>query len=282
MKCLIIDGAYVLYNAYHKFDNIFVDEIHTGALYGFIKTVDSLIERFKPDAVAVALEKNDKSWRKEIFPAYKANRLPWPAELIHQIDLAQEFLKLKGIQCLIQEGIEGDDLIWKYTLHRDSHIIASVDKDLYQLVSPTIQYWHLKKEILMGESEVKEIFGVYPWQVASVLSLAGDSADGVPGCQSIGIKTATKVIGKEKYATLNSIPRGLTQKQIDSLSDNFDKVKLSEELVALGGLELYKRITVDTAPRPYIPQNGPDLISFMEKYNMRGAIRRIEESKKIA
>jgi 5'-3' exonuclease len=147
--------------------------------------------------VAVCCD-SGRSFRAEIDPTYKANRGERDATLIHQIDLARERLIGDGFPVWAQPGMEADDLIATATGQAVAAghevLVVSADKDLLQLVAPTVRVKSLASGTEYDEAAVEAKLGVKPSQVRDYLTLVGDAADNVKGADKIGAKTAAVLL----------------------------------------------------------------------------------------
>ena len=191
------------------------------------------------DAVAVVFDAARKTFRNDLYPAYKAHRPPAPEELVPQFPLVREAARAFNLACLETEGFEADDLIATYARLAAAQgtkvTIVSSDKDLMQLVGGLITMFDPMKNRLIGEAEVREKFGVGPDKVVDVQALCGDSSDNVPGVPGIGIKTAAQLI--ETYGDLDTLLERaceITQpKRREALLQNAEAARLSRTLVSL-------------------------------------------------
>ena len=202
---LLIDGMYLVYSSFYSHQAMrTIQGEPTGAVFGFINRVESLIQELRPDRLVVAFDSREKNFRRELYPEYKAKRLQPPEEMIQQLPLIREYLEYRGIYFLEKPGLEADDIIAllarRYAAAGDDVLIFSADKDLFQLVAERIFVYHPKLKQKIDRAGVKDFFGIYPEQIVDYLSLAGDASDNIPGIPGIGEKTATKLI--EKYGSL--------------------------------------------------------------------------------
>jgi len=205
---LLIDGMYLVYSSFYSHQAMrTIQGEPTGAVFGFISRVESLIQELHPDRLAVAFDSKAKNFRRELYPEYKAKRLQPPEELIQQLPLIKEYLEYRGIYFLEKPGLEADDIIAlmsrRYAAAGSEVLIFSADKDLFQLVAERISVFHPKLKQKLDRAGVKEFFGIYPEQIVDYLSLAGDASDNIPGIPGVGDKTATKLI--EKYGSLAAL-----------------------------------------------------------------------------
>lgn len=171
------------------------------AVHGFLRFVYNLLLVEQPQAIGFAFDSSlQTSTRKAIYPAYKANRAPAPAELKYQFQLCREFLQALGIVQATSHHYEADDIIgtWRsqHALQGQACSIISGDKDLAQLVGEHDRWWDYGKRKALSIGGVKQEFGVWPTQIPDQLALAGDVADNIPGIPGIGMSTAAKLLQK--------------------------------------------------------------------------------------
>jgi DNA polymerase-1 len=241
----LIDGSGYIFRAFHALPPLTrkSDGLPTGAVHGFCGMLWKLIQDSKkssgPTHIAVIFDYSEKTFRNEIYQAYKAHRPPVPEELVPQFGLIRDAVKAFNIACLEQEGYEADDLIATYARHvlaagGDVTIVSS-DKDLMQLVGPGVTMLDTMKNRSIGPDEVRERFGVPPDRVVDVQALAGDSTDNVPGVPGIGVKTAAELINE--YGDLDSLLQRAGEikqtKRRERLIEFALQAKLSRELVRL-------------------------------------------------
>ena len=233
---LLIDGMYLVYSSFYAHQAMrTIQGEPTGAVFGFISRVESLIQELRPDRLAVAFDAKEKNFRCDLYPEYKAKRLRPPEELIQQLPLIKEYLEYRGIYFLEKPGLEADDIIAllarRYAAAGSEVLIFSADKDLFQLVAEGIFIFHPKLKQKLDRAGVKDFFGIYPEQIVDYLSLAGDASDNIPGIPGIGEKTATKLI--EKYGSLAALLSDL-----ENLDNKIkDKIKKNVHL-----LEFWKKL----------------------------------------
>jgi DNA polymerase-1 len=228
---LLIDGMYLVYSSFYSHQAMrTINGDPTGAVFGFINRVESLIQELRPDRLAVAFDAKEKNFRRDLYPEYKAKRLQPPEELIQQLPLIKEYLEYRGIYFLEKPGLEADDIIAllarRYAAAGSEVLIFSADKDLFQLVAERIFVFHPKLKQKLDRAGIKDFFGIYPEQIVDYLCLAGDASDNIPGIPGIGEKTATKLI--EKYGSLAALLNDL-----DNLDDKLkDKMEKNGHLLA--------------------------------------------------
>src|SRR5262249_23557971 len=160
-------------------------------VYGFATMLNKLRVDRKPDAIAVAFDRKERTFRQDMDQEYKAQRQPMPDDLVPQIEDAKRLCRVLGLRVIEEPGYEADDLIATLAARASKAgvrvEIASADKDLFQLVEDDrVVVWHPVKELLLDAAGVKEHFGVPPERVVDVLALMGDSVDNIPGIAGIG------------------------------------------------------------------------------------------------
>ncbi len=236
----LIDGSGFIFRAFHGLPPMTrADGTPVNAVYGFTTMLMKLMADSDADAVAVVFDAARKTFRNDLYPAYKAHRPPAPEELVPQFPLVREAARAFNLACLETEGFEADDLIATYARLAAAQgtkvTIVSSDKDLMQLVGGLITMFDPMKNRLIGEAEVREKFGVGPDKVVDVQALCGDSSDNVPGVPGIGIKTAAQLI--ETYGDLDTLLERaceITQpKRREALLQNAEAARLSRTLVSL-------------------------------------------------
>ena len=245
-RAFLVDGSGLVYRAHFAFLRnplITTTGEHTSAIFGFLGALLVLLRDESPDELVVAFDVKGKTFRHDLFPAYKANRPPMPPELRSQMPRAKELLDAMHVARVEMEGMEADDLIGslvrRATASGKEAIIVSADKDFMQLIGPGVRQWIPPKAQeagkWVGPEEVREKWGVRPDQMVDLLALMGDSSDNVPGVAGVGPKTAAKLLGEHGtleriYDELESIPqKGLREK----LRTNRENAFLSRELVQI-------------------------------------------------
>ena len=197
----LIDGSAFIFRAYHQASSMAdkyryrSDGTPTGAVQLFcnmlVKYLSDNSSRNAPTHVAVIFDHSAKTFRNDLFPAYKANRPDLPEDLRPQFPLTRHATRAFNIACIETPGFEADDIIATLATQAqaaggDCTIISS-DKDMMQLVGDGIWMFDAMKNKTIGRDEVFEKFGVNPERVVDVQALAGDSVDNIPGAPGIGI-----------------------------------------------------------------------------------------------
>ena len=192
---ILVDGSSYLYRAYHAFPPLTNSKGEpTGAMYGVLNMLRSLIIQYKPSHVAVVFDAKGKTFRDELYEEYKSNRPPMPDDLREQIEPLHEMVQAMGLPLLSITGVEADDVIGTLALKAASDgrnvLISTGDKDMAQLVTPNITLINTMTNVILGPDEVKEKYGVPPELIIDFLALMGDSSDNIPGVPGVGEKTA--------------------------------------------------------------------------------------------
>ncbi|MCD6329015.1 MAG: DNA polymerase I [Candidatus Cloacimonetes bacterium] len=237
----VIDGSAIIYRSYFAFKNrplINSRGENTSAIFGFLRTIISLLERFEPEYFAIIFDEKEPTFRHKTYKEYKATRDKMPEDLVEQLKPILEMVNLSHIAKLSKPGYEADDIIATLTeRYENEHdiVIVSSDKDLYQLVNDRVKLYEPSKDKFIGIKEVEEKFDVPPEKIVDLLALAGDSSDNVPGIPKVGPKTAAKLIAE--FGDLESIISHASEISSEKIKDNIvtyaDQGRLSKELVIL-------------------------------------------------
>ncbi|MCF8485701.1 MAG: DNA polymerase I [Rhodobacteraceae bacterium] len=285
----LIDGSAYIFRAYHALPPLTrkSDGLPVGAVAGFCNILWNEITksgREVPTHIAVIFDFSSKTFRNDIYPAYKANRPPPPEDLRPQFPLTRDATRAFNVSCIEIEGFEADDII--ATLARQATeaggecTIISSDKDLMQLVGGGVRMRDPMKDKMIGVDEVFEKFGVGPDRVVDVQSLAGDSVDNVPGAPGIGLKTAALLINE--YGDLDTLLARASEikqpKRREALLDNADQIRVSRQLVSLDG-----QVPLDFG-LDSLEVTDPDpekLLGFLQEMEFRTLTRRVAERLKV-
>lgn len=200
-KLVLIDGSSYLFRAYHGMPPLQSPSGHaTGAMFGVLNMLRKLVRDEQPEKVAVVFDPKGKTFRNDIYPDYKANRPPMPDDLREQIEPLHEIIRAEGYPLIIVDKVEADDVIG--TLSREATeqgyqvLISTGDKDMAQLVNPSVTLINTMNNEFLDETGVVEKFNVRPDQIIDYLALMGDSSDNIPGVPKVGPKTAAKWIAE--------------------------------------------------------------------------------------
>ena len=196
---ILVDGSSYLYRAFHAFPPLTNSAGEpTGAMYGVLNMLRSLLLQYHPSHVAVVFDAKGKTFRDELFEHYKSHRPPMPDDLRAQIEPLHNMVRAMGLPLLAVSGVEADDVIGTLALQAEQQgravLISTGDKDMAQLVTPNITLINTMNNAVLGPDEVKEKFGVPPELIIDFLALMGDSSDNIPGVPGVGEKTAQALL----------------------------------------------------------------------------------------
>lgn len=196
---ILVDGSSYLYRAYHAFPPLTNSAGEpTGAMYGVLNMLKSLLVQYKPSHVAVVFDAKGKTFRDALFENYKSHRPPMPDDLRAQTGPLHEMVKAMGLPLLAVSGVEADDVIGTLALEAEkkgrSVLISTGDKDMAQLVSSNITLINTMNNTILGPEEVEQKYGIPPSLIIDYLALMGDSSDNIPGVPGVGEKTAQALL----------------------------------------------------------------------------------------
>ncbi|PQQ28768.1 DNA polymerase I [Photorhabdus luminescens] len=231
---ILVDGSSYLYRAYHAFPPLTNSAGEpTGAMYGVLNMLRSLIMQYKPSHVAVVFDAKGKTFRDELFAEYKSHRPPMPDDLRTQIEPLHQMVEAMGLPLLVVPGVEADDVIGTLALQAEKEgravLISTGDKDMAQLVTPNITLINTMNNTILGPEEVVEKYGVPPDLIIDFLALMGDSSDNIPGVPGVGEKTALGLLQgiggmDDIFANLDKIA-GLSFRGAKTLADKMEQHK---------------------------------------------------------
>ncbi|GKW39669.1 DNA polymerase I [Pectobacterium carotovorum subsp. carotovorum] len=183
-------------------------------MYGVLNMLRSLLLQYQPSHVAVVFDAKGKTFRDELFENYKAHRPPMPEDLREQIEPLHKMVKAMGLPLLAVSGVEADDVIGTLAVQAEkagkSVLISTGDKDMAQLVTPSVTLINTMNNSILGPQEVCDKYGIPPELIIDFLALMGDASDNIPGVPGVGEKTAQALL------------QGLGG--LDSLYANLDKI----------------------------------------------------------
>ncbi|MCF1265544.1 DNA polymerase I [Morganella morganii] len=196
---ILVDGSSYLYRAYHAFPPLTNSAGQpTGAMYGVLNMLRSLIMQYEPSHVAVVFDAKGKTFRDELFEAYKSHRPSMPDDLREQIAPLHDMVVAMGMPLLSVPGVEADDVIGTLAKQAAAEgravLISTGDKDMAQLVTPDITLINTMNNTILGPEEVETKYGVPPSLIIDYLALMGDSSDNIPGVPGVGEKTAQALL----------------------------------------------------------------------------------------
>lgn len=205
-KLLIVDGENLLHRSFHKFEAFKYKGEPTGAIYGFMKSLQSNIFRFNPDHVIITFDNGRSKFRLKILPTYKGSRTKLGMDyesLQSQKSTIRRLLKLLNIPVIydapFKNHYESDDYIaWVARYYPGKVHILSSDKDFCQLIDARVKIISPAKETIITVNNCLEIMGYMPNECVDYLSLIGDTSDNIPGVKGIGPKKARQFLDTHK------------------------------------------------------------------------------------
>ena len=245
-KLVLIDGHSILNRAFYGVPDLTNTKgFHTNAIYGFLNIMFKIIEEEKPQYLVVAFDRKEKTFRHEMYDAYKGTRKPMPEELRQQVPVMKDILAAMNIKTMEKPGLEADDILGTLAKKAEKNgmdvSLVSGDRDLLQIASERIKIRIPKTK--GGRTEVEDYYAkdvlekyqVTPEQFIELKALMGDTADNIPGVPKIGEKTATSLL--LEYHTIDGIYEHLdeiTKKSIkQTLSENRNLADLSKTLATI-------------------------------------------------
>jgi DNA polymerase-1 len=238
---LLVDGSSYLYRAYHvpnlqRLTNAAGEP--TGAVYGVINMLRSLIAEYRPEHMAVVFDARGKTFRHDRYEQYKANRPSMPDDLAAQVENLHALVRAMGLPLLQVAGVEADDVIGtlasQATQQGIETVISTGDKDMAQLVSPHVTLVNTMSQTTLDPAGVEEKFGVPPGLIIDFLALTGDSSDNIPGIPGVGPKTAARWL--TTYGSLDAVIAHADEikgKAGENLRANLQTLALARELTEI-------------------------------------------------
>jgi len=239
-RLYLVDGSSYIYRAYYAIRHLSNSRgMATNAIYGFTNMLLKIVREERPDHLAVIFDAPGPSFRKDLYPEYKANRAAMPEDLVPQIPYIKKVVHAFRMPALEQKGLEADDLIAtlarRFSREGMEVTVVTGDKDLMQVVSDRVRLLDTMKDKFSDLEEVERRFGGTPDKVVEVQALAGDSSDNVPGVPGIGEKTAVELI--REFGDIENLLAHLDQvkgeKRRENLEKFADQARLSRKLVTL-------------------------------------------------
>lgn len=283
MKLLCLDGNSILNRAFYAIKLLTTkDGRYTNAIHGFMSVFVKLIDKYQPDAVAIAFDERAKTFRHKMYDGYKATRKGMPEELASQMPVLKELLTLLGYTYVTAAGYEADDILGTFAesckKRGDICLIATGDRDSLQLVSDATTV--LLTTTKAGHGETDEITpavfaerynGLEPKQLIELKALMGDSSDNIPGVAGVGEKTALDLISR--FASLEGVYENIEDESIKTgvrakLEKDKETAYLSRVLATIND-----EVPIDTDPASYVkaagePQKAAALLGSLEMHTM--------------
>ncbi len=252
----LVDGSSYVFRAYHALPPLTNSHQEpTGAIFGVTNMLRGLRRDMAPDFLAIAFDAKGKTFRHELYEAYKGTRPPMPDDLAVQLEPLHRLVQAEGWPFFMEQGVEADDVIGTLAVRaRDAGmrvVISTADKDFAQLVCDDIHLVNTMTGTTLDPEGVREKFGVTPEQIVDYLTLVGDTSDNVPGVNGVGPKTAAKWL--DQYGDLETLMARVNEikgKAGERLREALPHLPLSRELVTIR-TDVALPIAVDELlPRP--------------------------------
>jgi DNA polymerase-1 len=288
MKLLLIDGHYYVYRSFFAIQNLSNSRGEpTNAIFGFTKTLRLMLKHLQPELGAVLWDEGLPQKRMELQPAYKETRKEMPKPMIPQLDFIQKLTPLLGFKNISLPNTEADDLMGCYTLAASQRkidvVLATNDKDLFQLVGPCVKVYTTAKAdlaspkdafALLGEAEVTAKWDIEPKLIGDVLAIAGDSVDNIPGV-GIGRKTAAALLREHGGldSLLANIDQVKSQRTREKLLNARDQILQNRKMVELD-CDTKLPVPIDDLR---IKPDYPPLITALEKCEFKSLLQEVRE-----
>jgi DNA polymerase-1 len=236
---ILVDGSSYLYRAFHAMPSLNNSQgFPTGAVYGVTNMLKKLLADYDPENIAVVFDAKGKTFRDDLYPAYKATRSAMPSDLVLQIEPIHDIVRGMGLPLLMVDGVEADDVIGTLAKAAAKEgmktLISTGDKDMAQLVDKSITLVNTMTNTFLTPQSVPEKFGVPPELIVDYLTLVGDTVDNVPGVPGCGPKTAVKWL--LEYGSLDNLLSRASEikgKVGENLRAAIPHLALSKQLVTI-------------------------------------------------
>ena len=289
MRLLLIDGHYYVYRSFFAIPNLSNSRGEpTNAIFGFTKTLRLMVKHLQPELGAVVWDEGLPQKRVEVQPAYKETRKEMPTAMIPQLDFIQKLTPLLGFRSISLPNTEADDLMGCYAVAGCKQpqmevVLATNDKDLFQLVGPCVKVYTTAKAdlgspkdafALLGEDQVTAKWDVPPGLIGDVLALTGDSVDNIPGL-GIGRKGAAALIrefgGLELL--LNNLDKVKSARTREKLANGREQVLQNRRMV---DLDCEMQLPVGISELQIKP-DYPALLAALEKCEFKSLLQEVRD-----
>ncbi|HME89363.1 MAG TPA: 5'-3' exonuclease H3TH domain-containing protein [Chthoniobacterales bacterium] len=291
MRLLLIDGHYYVYRSFFAIPNLSNSRGEpTNAIFGFTKTLRLMIKHLQPELGAVFWDEGMPERRVKLQPAYKETRKEMPLPMVPQLDFIQKKLtRLLGFTNISLPNTEADDLMGCYAMAACKRkgmevILATNDKDLYQLIGPCVKVYTTAKAdlalpkdsfALLGEGEATAKWGVPPKMIGDVLALSGDSVDNIPGVSGLGRKTAASLI--KEFGSLERLLGDIDKIKSDRMRVKLiaarEQISQNRKMVELD-CHLELPVAIDNLR---IEPDYPELIAELERCEFKSLLQEVKE-----
>ncbi len=291
MRWLLVDGFNLVFRSHFAMERSNLrrssDQFPTGALHGWMKSLQDLRDNEKPDRAAVFFDLGGSDRHLAVLPDYKAQRDETPEDIVLQLPEIKKLTALLGFKVIEQRGVEADDLI-ATAVHRlsqqgDECIIVSADKDFGQCVGGSVMQlappptanpalgWRR-----LDAAGVEEKFGVPPALIADYLALVGDTSDNIPGLKGVGPKTAVKWL--KQYGSLEAVLAAEAIEPVrfaEQVKQEADRIRSNLSLV-----RFQTHFDFEIGEIPDEDQSG--VMDFLNTMEMHSTLRRYQQKHGLA
>lgn len=282
-KLVIIDGNAILHRAFHAIPPLTTrDGEPINAVYGLVSMFLRIVQDLKPEAIVVAFDEKEKTFRHKEFAKYQAQRPPTHDDLSSQFPKARDFFRAANVSVYSKPGYEADDVIATIAAKSDKEVVVVTgDRDLLQLVNdknnvklymPVVGLTNAK---LYSEKDAKERIGVPPNLIPDYKALVGDPSDNYPGVAGIGPKTAEKLL--EKYGSIDKIYTHLSDIEPNirqKLESNTSEAKLFHRLATV---VRDVPIEIDFPQMEKWKIDSPEVLKLFESFGFKTLTDRIKK-----
>jgi DNA polymerase-1 len=277
---VLVDGSSYVYRAYHALPTRLSNAQGepTGAVLVVLNMLQKFLKDYQPRRIAVVFDAPGKTFRDELFTAYKAHRPTMPDELRAQIEPLLSIIRAQGLPLLRVAGVEADDVIGTLACRAaqagQSVLISTGDKDMAQLVNDSITLINTMNDSRLDRAGVKTKFDVYPEQIIDYLALIGDSSDNIPGIDKVGPKTGAKLL--QQFGSLDGLVAHVAEipgKVGENLRAGLATLELSRRLATIR-TDLELPLSLEE-----LTPGAPDLAALRElytRYELRALLRQLE------
>ena len=290
MKLLLIDGHYYVYRSFFAIPNLSNSKGEpTNAIFGFTKTLRLMLKHLQPGLGAVFWDEGMPERRVKLQPAYKETRKEMPLPMVPQLEFIQKLTPMLGFTNISLPNTEADDLMGCYAMAACKRkgmevILATNDKDLYQLIGPCVKVYTTAKTdlvspkdafALLGEAEATTKWGVPPKMIGDILALSGDSVDNIPGVAGLGRKTASALI--KEFGDLDSLMAKIDKVKSDKMRLKLlaarDQIEQNRQMVELD-CHMELPLAIDELK---IKPDYPALIAQLEKCEFKSLLQEVKD-----
>ncbi len=285
-KLIIIDGNALIHRSFHALPPTMATKSGEmiNAVYGFTTVLLKAIREFRPDYIALTLDKAEPTFRHKEYKEYKATRKKAPDSLYDQFSRIRQVVEAFNIPIYEKAGFEADDLIGTIAAKVDGKIekiIVTGDLDTLQLVNDRIKVYTMKRgltdSMIYDKKAVKQRFGLTPGQMIDYKALRGDPSDNIPGVRGIGEKTAVELL--QQFKTLDSIYKNVNSKKIkDRVRDLLKEYKkdalMSKKLVTI---QCNVKISFKLKEASFTNFNREEVVKLFSELEFKSLLPRIRE-----